>query len=229
MRVAVILLLAGCIEGPEPESVNHVTPRPCETGITSNQLFTVIGDWRVARQERLAADPPRFALESALGIIDLTTTVGEFSELTLEPQQPLPPDTQLTLRMVQAGALEGVVMSPGLFPVPYSTRSATEIRSYRAIDNTIFISFSQALDPTTLASSVSVRSSTTTATATAEYLDAPGHVVHVELYDLLDVVEIEFGPELRTQTGSQVFAVATSVRLDPAYTVPVENGCQYGL
>src|SRR5262245_9964304 len=136
-----IALLTGCIEGPEPEHLNQVTPHVCETGVAANSTFVVSSNIPSAK---LAADPPRFVLEGAQ-TIELATAVGDFGELTLTPQQPLPADADLTLRIADPGYLENTTL-PGWLPARYSTRNAPTIRTYRAIEGRIFVSFSQRLD-----------------------------------------------------------------------------------
>lgn len=227
MRVLAIVVLAGCIEGPEPDSVDNLTPRQCETGLAADQTFTITGRYELARQQRLVDDPPRFALDGPTGVIGLTTTVGAYGEMTLVPEQPLPANADLSLRMTALGALDGVYITPGLFPLAYSTRASTVIRSYRAVDNNIFISFSQPLDAATVDGAILVKRGTNPVTAAVQYLDAPGHVVHVQLYDQGGAVDVQVTPALRTELGTQVFEVTQSVQLDPSYTVPADNGCRY--
>ena len=227
MRVLAIVVLAGCIEGPEPDSVYNVTPHQCETGLAADQTFTITGDYELERQQRLVDDPPRFELDSPIGAIALTTTVGAYGEITLQPQQPLPADAELSLRMTYLGALDDVYIAPGLFPVRYSTHASTVLRNYRAIDNNIFLSFSQPLDATTVQGNIVVQRGTAPVTATVQYLDAPGHVVHVLLYDQGGVAEVRIEPALRTELGAPVVEVTQSVFVDPKYTVPADNGCRY--
>ena len=229
MRVpllAAMAVLPGCIEGPEGDSVYHVDPRACETGLRPDQAFVLDGQYELERQERLKTDPPRFVLDGPTGPIEMAVINGDYGQLTLIPDVPLPPDADLSLRLVDPGALAGAYIPPTLFPSTYSTRSATSIRTFRAIDGHIFVSFSQPLDAATM-SAVHVQRGTTPISATVEYLEAPGHVVHIYVSDqaALDVV---FDPSLRTKAGAVVFETPTSVGVDPSYTVPAQNGCETG-
>lgn len=229
MRNALALctaLLAGCIEGPEPDSVYNVTPRTCETGVAPDQTFEITGMYELARQARLREDPPRFAIDSSAGRIDVETTVGEYGTMTLTPQQLLPADDDLVLRLLAPGALDGAQIPPGVFPATYSTRSTTTIRSYRAIDSRLFISFSQALDPASVAGAVTVTGIGAPTLVEAMYLDAPGHVVYVLVSGANGPVDVTFGTALRTSAGAPVFDAAHSLQLDPTYTVPAANGCE---
>jgi hypothetical protein len=219
-------MLGGCIEGPEPDSVHNITPRSCETGLALDQTFTLTGDYELARQSQLQSSPPRFVLDTPSGEIAIATTVGAYGELALQPMTALPNDAELSLRLVDPGALAGVYIPTMLFPTAYSTRSETVIRSYRAVDNHVFVSFSQPLDATTVAGAVSVSRGTAAVSATAEYLDAPGHVVHIQLFDSGGAVSVGFGPQLRTKSGTAVFSIAQYIDLDSTYTVPIADGCQ---
>lgn len=220
------LLLAGCIEGPEPDRVHNVTPRTCETGIAADQTFEVTGMYELARQSRLRDDPPRFAIESSAGAIEVVTTVDEYGTLTLTPQQLLPTDDDLVLRMLAPGALDGAHIPPGVFPATYSTRSTTTIRTYRAIDNRLFISFSQPLDPASVAGAVTVTGIGAPTIVESMYLDAPGHVVYVLVTGANGPVDVTFGTSLRTKAGAPVFDAVQSLQMDPSYTVPAANGCE---
>lgn len=229
MRKAIALcsiLLAACIEGPEPDAVHNVTPRTCETGIAPDETFEITGMYERARQSRLGEDPPRFAIESSAGRIDVETAVGEYGTLTLTPQQLLPADDDLVLRMLAPGALEGAYIPPSVFPATYSTRSTTTIRSYRAIDNRLFISFSQPLDPTSVPGAVTVTGIGAPTIVESMYLDAPGHVVYVLVAGAHGPLDVTFGTSLRTRAGAPVFDAVQSLQLDPSYTVPAPNGCE---
>jgi hypothetical protein len=224
MRVLLLLPLAACIEGPEPDSVHSIEPRICETGLAADQTFVLTGEYGLDRQQRLATDPPRFALDTPGGVIDLDTTVGAYGEVTAVPRAPLPPDADLTLRLVDPGALAGAYI-PALFPARYSTRATTEIRTYRSVDGNAFISFSQALDPATVEASVHVARGTTPISAEVQYLDAPGHVVHVRVTDQAPL-EIGFLTSLKTKAGAPVFDTFATVTVDPTYMPPAPNGCE---
>jgi hypothetical protein len=224
MRVLLLLPLAACIEGPEPDAVHNIEPRSCETGLAADQTFVLGGEYDLDRQQRLATNPPRFALDTPTGVIELDTTVGAYGEVTAVPREPLPPDADLTLRLVDPGALAGAFMPP-LFPVHYSTRSETAIRTFRAVEGNAFVSFSQPLDAATVEAAVLVQRGTTPIGATVQYLDAPGHVVHVLVADQA-TLEILFTPSLKTKTGASVFDAVAAVQLDPSYTAPATNGCE---
>ncbi|HEY5921268.1 MAG TPA: hypothetical protein VIV11_06340 [Kofleriaceae bacterium] len=222
--------VAGCIpiEGPEPEALRRVTPHPCETGLSADQTFLFESNFPTAK---LQTDPPQFVLELALGgdaeTIPMTTSVGEFGELLLQPVMPLPPDTDMLLRMVDAGVVEGALVETDL-PARYSTRNAPAIRTYRAIENRVFVSFTQRLDAASVKTSVTVRQGGAAIASDATYLDAPDRVVWVEiLSDPGSIVDVVFSTGLRTDRGDAVFATETSVQLDPAYTLPPDNGCQF--
>jgi hypothetical protein len=224
MRVLLLVSLAGCIEGPEADRVYNIEPRSCETGIATDQTFVLSGDYGLERQDRLVTDPPRFALDTPAGVIELDTTVGAYGVVTAMPREPLPADADMTLQLVAPGALDGALI-PGLFPARYSTRATTQIRTYRSIDGNVFVSFTQALDAASVQAAVRVERGTTPIGATVQYLDSPGHVVHVLVTDEapLDVV---FEPSLRTKAGGAVFDASAVIQIDPTYTVPVANGCE---
>ena len=224
MRVLVLLPLAACIEGPEPDRVYNIEPRICETGIAADQAFVLTGDYELERQERLASDPPQFAIDVPGGVIELDTTVGEYGKVTAVPRQPLPADADLTLRLVDPGALAGAYFPP-LFPVRYSTRKTTEIRTYRTINGNAFISFSQALDASTVPGAVRVARGTTPISAAVQYLDSPGHVVHVRVQDQAPL-EIGFSSSLKTKSGAPVFETVATIAVDPEYMLPASNGCE---
>jgi hypothetical protein len=216
MRVLMLVSLAGCIEGPEEDSVYNIEPRTCETGIAADQSFVLTGDYSLERQNSLATDPPRFALDTPSGVIELDTTVGPYGVVTAVPREPLPADADIMLQLVSPGALGGVYMPP-LFPVRYSTRSTTSIRTYRSIDGNVFVSFSQPLDAATVEGAVHVARGTTPISATVQYLDAPGHVVHVRVADQAPL-EIGFLTSLKTKTGAPVFDTFATLTVDPTYT-----------
>ena len=224
MRVLLLLPLAACIEGPERDSVYNIVPRVCETGIASDQTFVIDGRYGLDRQQRLVTNPPRFVLETPSGPIELDTTVGDFGVMTLVPRGPIPSDADVTLTLVEPGALDDAYIPP-LFPAHYSTRSAAAIRSHRAVDGHMFVSFNQPLDAATVEGAVHVQRGTTPIAATVQYLDAPGHVVHVQVADQapLDVV---FLTSLRTQTGAAIFDTNGRIQIDPSYTAPPTNGCE---
>jgi hypothetical protein len=224
MRVLLLFPLVGCIEGPEPDAVYNIEPRSCETGLAAAQTFVLTGDYGLDRQQRLATDPPRFALDTPSGVIDLDTTVGEYGAVTAVPRGPLPPDSDLTLRLVSPGALAGANI-PALFPARYSTRTTTEIRTYRSVDGNAFVSFSQPLDAATVEASVHVARGTTPISAEVQYLDAPGHVVHVRVQNS-EPLEIGFLTSLKTKAGAQVFDTFATISVDPTYMVPASNGCE---
>jgi len=225
MRVLLLAgLLTACIEGPERDSVYNIEPRVCETGIANDQTFVIDGRYGLARQQRLVTDPPAFLLETPTGPIELDTTVGDDGVMTLVPRGPIPSDADLTLKLVAPGALVDAYIPP-IFPAHYSTRKSTSIRSYRSVDGNVFVSFSQPLDAATVEAAVHVQRGTTPIGAPVQYLDAPGHVVHIRVTDQapLDVV---FQPSLKTRTGAAVFDTSEIVQLDPTYTVPPSNGCE---
>jgi hypothetical protein len=214
MRWGIVVIgLAGCIEGEEPDAVHNITPRACETGLASDQAFVISGSYELDRQERLRMEPPEFLLDGTTPIA-LTTEVGAYGELTLRPLQPLPPGEDFQLRMVEPGALAGVAL-PGLFPAAYSTRDVTELRSHRAIDGNIFLSFSRALSPA-MASAISVNGAAVTSPPT--YLDAPGHVVHLRVSSAATTVDVSIAPP--------ALPAVQSVRVDATYTPPAANGCE---
>jgi hypothetical protein len=222
-RVAAFSLVAsGCIEGPEAEALHDITPRQCETGLAADATFVISSN---IPSTKLAADPPRFVLQGAQ-TIELSTTVGEFGELTLTPLQPLPADTDLMLRVADPGYLEST-MIPGWLPTRYTTRNAPAIRSFRSIEGRVFVSFSQRLDAATVPTATSVRQGTAPVSAEATYLDAPGHVVWVETTKNVGLADIAFAPSLRTDRGDALFSVERTVQVDLAYTVPADDGCQY--
>ncbi len=223
LLLAAIAVLPGCIEGPEGDSVYHIDPRACETGLRADQAFVLEGRYELARQERLKTEPPRFVLDAPMGVIEMAVIQGDYGQLTLIPDVPLPPDADLSLRLVDPGALAGAYIPPTLFPATYSTRTATSIRTFRAIDGHIFVSFSQPLDAATM-SAVHVQRGTTPISATVEYIDAPGHVVHLYVTDDAEL-DVVFDPSLRTKAGAVVFETVASVRVDPSYTLPEQNGC----
>ena len=223
MRVVCLVLpMAGCIEGPEPEHLDQVTPRVCETGVAANGPFVISSNIPSAK---LAADPPRFVLEGAQ-TVELSTAVGQFGELTLTPLQPLPADADLMLRIADPGYLAETTL-PAWLPARYSTRNAPAIRSYRAIEGRIFVSFSQRLDAATVPTATTVREGAAPVSAEATYLDAPGHVVWIELHKNTGVVDVAFGPSLRTDAGDAVFNIESTVKLDVAYTQPASDGCEH--
>jgi hypothetical protein len=224
MRLLLLLPLAACIEGPEPDRVYNIEPRSCETGLSADQTFVLTGEYDLDRQQRLATNPPRFALDTPTGVIDLDTSVGAYGEVTAVPREPLPPDADLVLRLVDLGALEGAFVPP-LFPVHYSTRTTTEIRTYRAVEGNAFISFSQPLDAASVEAAVLVQRGTTPIAATVQYLDAPGHVVHVRVDDQ-EPLDILFLTSLTTKSGGAVFDTFATVQVDPTYTVKPSNGCE---
>ena len=227
MRAVAVVVLVGCVEQPERETIDDLTPRPCETGLVSDQTITITGRYELARQQRLINNPPRFELDSPRGVIAITTLVDAYGELTLQPQQALPADADLALRMTELGALDGVYFPPDLFPIAYSTRAATVIRNYRAIDNNIFVSFSQPLDAATVTSAVLVQRESAPVNVAVQYLDSPGHIVYVQLFDQGGPVDVQFTTALHTKLGAQVFQAVSSVQIDPSYTLPAKNGCQY--
>jgi hypothetical protein len=165
-------------------------------------------------------------LDGPTGEIAMAAIPGEYGQLTFIPDAPLPPDADLTLRLVEPGALEGAYVPP-MFPARYSTRGETTIRTFRATYRNIFVSFSQALDATTVSgSSVLVQRGTAPVTAAVQYLDAsPGHVVHVMVYED-SPVEILFTTALRTSAGAAVFVAPTSIQVAPDSTLPEANGCE---
>lgn len=225
-RIAVISPLTGCflaIEGPEPEAISKIEPRTCETGLTADQRFTVLSN---IDAEKLLAAPPRFVLDAGDQMIDVETTVGEFGTLTLTPAQLLPADTDLMLRLVEPGMLASTSI-PAWMPARYTTRNAPDIRSYRAIEQRVFVSFTQRLDALTVAAAVTARNARTLVVSDATYLDAPGRVVWVELHGATNPVDIVFGTGLRTDRGDAVFDVERIVQVDPAYTLPPHDGCEY--
>ncbi|MBA3453680.1 MAG: hypothetical protein H0T42_11365, partial [Deltaproteobacteria bacterium] len=177
MRIAILFVaLTACIEGPERDRIETITPQPCETAIATDQQFVITGSYEQDGLTRLHADPPQFELATPTTSIALDTSIGEFGELTLRPQQPLPDEQDVTLRLVSPGGLADVYMTSDLLPAPYSTRDSTVIRSYRAVNQNIFVSFSQALDAATLASSVSVRRNGAGLISEVSYLEGPQHV-----------------------------------------------------
>jgi hypothetical protein len=222
---SIVVGLPGCIEGEERDSVHNIEPRVCETGLRTDQAFVIDGSYKLERQQRLQTDPPRFELDGPTGTIAIAVIAGEYGEMTLVPDAPLPPDSDFTLRLVDPGALDDAYIPP-MFPARYSTRTETTIRTYRATYRNIFVSFSQPLDAATVTGAVSVQRSGAPASAAVEYVDAPGHVVHVTVYDDAEV-DVLFGPSLRTKAGSAIFEAQSTIRVDPAYTLPAQNGCEH--
>ncbi len=226
MRIAILILgLTACIEGPERDAVREITPQPCETAIAADQQFVINGSYGQDTLTRLHANPPQFELDTPTTSIALDASIGDYGELTLRPQQPLPDQEDVTLSLVSPGALADVYITPSLFPAPYSTRDNTVLRSYRAIDGNIFVSFSQELDAATLASSVSVRRNGAGILSEVSYLEGPQHVVFVRVSDLTGPVEVVFNPNLRIRGGAPVFSAEYMLQLDPAYTVPPADSC----
>ena len=220
-------LTSACIEGPEPEHMSRIVPHACETALSANQTFEIGTNFP---PQRLQADPPQFVLDlGATGggtAIELVTSVGEYGTLVLEPVSPLPADTDMMLRLVEPGAVRDTLM-PVWLPGRYSTRNAPAIRSYRAIEGRVFVSFTQRLDPATVATAVMVRQAGAPVRSEATYLDAPGRVIWVELPGRpTGLVEIVFAPTLRTELGDPVFTTETTLQLDPAYTPPAADGCE---
>lgn len=224
MRVVLLLPLAACIEGPERDSVYNIEPRICETGIANDQTFVLDGRYGLDRQQRLVSDPPRFLLETPTGPIELDTSIGEYGVITAVPRGPIPSDADVALKLVAPGALVDAYIPP-IFPAHYSTRKSTSIRSYRSVDGNVFVSFSQPLDAATVQAAVHVQRGTTPIGATVQYLESPGHVVHVKVLDQA-VLDVVFQPSLKTKTGAAVFDTSTIVQLDPTYTLPPSNGCE---
>lgn len=226
MRIAILFLgLTACIEGPEPDAVRDITPQPCETAIAADQQFVITGSYGADTLSRLHANPPQFELETPTISISLDTSIGDYGELTLRPQQPLPDQEDVTLRVVSPGALADVYITPDLFPAPYSTRDSTVIRSYRAIERNIYVSFSQELDAATLVSSVSVRRNGAGMISEVSYLEGPQHVVFVRVFELSGPVDVVFNANLRTRAGAPVFSAEYMLQIDPAYTLPPMDSC----
>jgi len=222
-RIAVITSVAGCIEGPEAKALHHIEPAACDTGLAANQQFVLSSNFE---EQTLLDDPPRFVLEvGGAAVIELDTTVGPFGELTLTPRQPLPADSELTLKLVDEGALAGSFM-PVWLPGRYSTRNAPAIRSYRAIEQRVYVSFTQRLAADTVTNAVTASHAGAPVRSEAMYLDAAGHVIWIELHDAGNPVDLSFWPALRTDRGDAVFPEVQTIQLDPAYTLPASDGCE---
>jgi hypothetical protein len=223
MRIAIVTLLAlvGCIEGPEIESVLDLTPRGCETGIATAQTFVLDGNFERETIARLSREPPTFTLESVTESIPVETTVGELGVITVRPVAPLPPDTDVELHLRSRNGLGDVRIPDGMFPAPFSTRTATAIRAHVASSGRIQISFSQSLDPASVPGSVVFPS----AGLPAAYHASPAHEIEVNAPAGTSPIDITFATTLRTSLGAQVFATDHVLRIDPTFEIAQPAGC----
>lgn len=221
-----VVLLAGCIEGPENENaINNITARPCETGVPSDATFEL--QVRSANYMRLGRNPPRFEIATADGRIDVEATLSAPDALTLHPLSPLPAD-DFALELVDLGELGPDAYLPaGLFPAAYSGRPQTVLRSYRAVDNQVFVSFSRALDPATVATSIVTQTVGLQVRATIDYFEGPGHIVHLRITDDARPVDITFGTGLHAADGTPVFQSPRTIQVDPVYELPEADGCEF--
>jgi hypothetical protein len=220
----IVAMLSGCIEGPESKNWFYdISPRPCETGLPADQTFEV-----TATADDYAAvsrNPPRFEIATGGERIGVETTLAGVGKLSLRPLSPLPME-DFVLELLDPGALGPHALAAEMFPVTYSGRAQGDIRSYRAAQNEVFISFSKALDPASVPPAVTVMVVGLPVTVTTEYVESPDHVVHISVQQDARPVDITFAPSLRAADGTAVFPSPRTVRLDPVYEVPEANGCE---
>jgi hypothetical protein len=220
-RIGALLLAAGCSDGTVGPYLEPVSPFPCEDNLDSAPIFTIPFDVDGRTLDAMRQDPPIFQLIDGTTLITTTTAIVDAVGITITPDDPLLPDREFTLELVDRAGLGPDTVVPAMFPARFTTRNRARIRVVRALAGRVVLSFSQALDPATVAANVTVPASTGPAT----YFDTAFHQVYVETADSDQPITVTFGPGLRTAMG-------LAVTVDPITFVPrdttfVAEGCFY--
>jgi hypothetical protein len=215
------VLVVGCIEGEERPALDEVVPRACEDNLAPDTVFTLEAYMKLEVQDRVRANPPRFSLAGPTGTIAVSVDVGEYGELTLTPDQPLPAAADFLLQLDDPGALatEDVFLET-TFPVAYTTRDQVRIRNVRATGGNVYISFTQPIDPATVPTSVF-----SSAGGTAMYIQEPQNVVYFTHARDTGTVRITINTNLRTLAGLPVFTAQQELDVDSEYTLPADPAC----
>lgn len=208
--VFALILVGGCIEGPEPLVLHQHLPVACETGLASATVFrfTLDGDNLLEYEEKLRANPPVFRLQTESGD-ELSHTLSiDFPTIELRPDQLLPADTRFDVSVVDLAALSKVHIPDQFFPLSYSTQNETRVRSWVVNEGTMFVSFSQPLDPASVAfgafeSSVPIES--------FQWLPNSENTLHLQFATQSGPAELSLQPSLRTPDGLPVFEVAEQI------------------
>jgi len=209
------LTLLGCIEGPEPVGLFEVTPARCETALQPTAVFELMltGADVAGLATDLERDPPSFRLQTSDGIELPHALVVDLPTLNIQPNDPLPLDSDITIEVTSLGALDQVNMMDRFFPINYSTQSKPRIRNWVVNDGMMFISFSQPLDPESLSgSAVRVRQNgVEMGVANITWLANINNALQIQFLTGRGPAELELLSELRSQDGLVVFSVPETI------------------
>jgi hypothetical protein len=218
-KIAILGALAGCSESEERPYLYPPEPFPCEDNLDSRPTFTF--PFALDRQtlDSAQTDVPVFELVGPDGPVPIFVEVRDFIGIVITPEVVLLPDRDFTLDLVDRAGLGTATEIPAMFPARYTTRNVARIRVVRAQAGRVTISFSQALDPDSVAANVSFPGGT----RVAQYFDTDFHQIYFETADSDQPITVTFGPGLRTARGLVV--TQDPIMLVPRDATFVADGC----
>lgn len=219
--LALLVALSACSESDEGPYLYPLEPFPCEDNLDSRPVFTIPHSFDRTTLDAVNADLPVFELTGPDGPVPIAIDFVDSVGIQVTPSSLLLPDRDFTLDLVDRAGLGTGTDVPAMFPARYSTRNLARIRVVVAKAGRVIISFSQSLDPDSVADNVFFPAST----RVAQYFETDFHQIYFETPDTDQPITVTFGPGLRTAGGLTI--TQEPITLVPRETTFVADGCFY--